>query len=111
MYCVNCGNELSGAFRYCPHCGTPVPGHAPAAEIARPVHRVTRSRTDRKVAGVCSGLARYLGVDVTLLRILVVVFTIWPIGCGLIFYVICWIIMPNEPLLLPSAENPELLKA
>ena len=110
MYCVNCGNELSGSFRYCPHCGTPVAGPAPT-DVVRPVHRATRSRTDRKIAGVCSGLARYLGVDVTLLRILVVVFTIWPVGLGLIFYVICWIIMPNEPLLLPGTENPQLLKA
>jgi phage shock protein PspC (stress-responsive transcriptional regulator) len=60
---------------------------------------------------VCAGLARYFGVDVTLLRILVVVLTIWPVGLGLIFYVICWIVMPNEPLLLTPADNTQLAKA
>lgn len=111
MYCVNCGNDLSASFRYCPRCGTPVPGQAPTTEVARPLYRATRSRTDRKVAGVCAGLARYFGVDVTLLRILVVVLTIWPVGLGLIFYVICWIVMPNEPLLLTPADNTQLAKA
>lgn len=108
MYCTNCGNEISAGFRYCPNCGTPVPGQTPPSEVGRAITRITRSRTDRKVAGVCAGFARYLGVDVTLLRVLTVVLTIWPLGLGLIFYVICWIILPNEPLLLPPAENAQL---
>ena len=111
MHCINCGSELSAGFRFCPQCGSPVPGQAPAAEVARPAGRVMRSRTDRKVAGVCAGLGRYFGVDVTLLRVLTVVLTVWPLGLGLIVYVICWIIMPNEPLLLPPADNTQLAKA
>lgn len=111
MYCTNCGNEVSPTFRYCPQCGKPVSGNAQPVELAGPVSRVTRSRTDRKIAGVCAGLGRYFGVDVTLLRVLMVVLTIWPLGLGLIIYVICWIIMPNEPILLPPAENAQLAKA
>jgi len=57
---------------------------------------------------VCAGLARYLGIDVTLVRILMVALALCPPSCGLIFYVICWIAMPNDVLLLPPpvATNP-----
>ena len=63
-----------------------------------------RLRDDRKVAGVCSGLARYLGVDATLIRILMVCLSIWPPFAGLIIYLVCWIVMPNERLALPPAH-------
>lgn len=111
MYCVNCGGDLPETFRYCPQCGAASATQQSRTEIALPATRATRSRTDRKVAGVCAGLARYFGVDVTLVRILMVVFTIWPVGLGLLFYVVCWIVMPNEPLLLPPAEKAELVKS
>ncbi len=106
MYCSSCGNEIAAAFRYCPHCGTATGAQvSPSSVVAERLPRAVRSRTDRKIAGVCAGLARYLGIDVTLLRILMVVFTIWPLGAGLLFYIVCWIVMPNEPLLLPSAQD------
>lgn len=65
-------------------------------------NRLSRPRDNRKIAGVCAGIARYFGVDVTLVRILTVVLAIWPIGVGLIFYIVCWIVMPNDPLMLPA---------
>ena len=55
------------------------------------------SRTNRKIAGVCGGFAEYLGLDATLVRILWVMLVIFG-GCGLIGYIIAWIIMPEEPL-------------
>jgi phage shock protein PspC (stress-responsive transcriptional regulator) len=63
-----------------------------------------RSRTNKKIAGVCAGLAEYLNIDVTLMRVLVVCAAIWG-GIGLIFYVVCWFVMPEEPLLLPPAQD------
>jgi phage shock protein C len=111
MYCTNCGTQLSETFRYCPQCGAAAGTQPSRADGLPPANRAVRSRTDRKVAGVCAGLARYFGVDVTLVRILMVVFTIWPVGLGLLFYVVCWIVMPNEPLMLPSADNTNLVKA
>ncbi len=60
--------------------------------------RLTRSVTDRHVAGVCGGLAEYLGVDSTIVRVLAVVLGIYPgaiIG-GAIAYVIGWMVIPES---------------
>jgi phage shock protein PspC (stress-responsive transcriptional regulator) len=54
---------------------------------------------------VCSGIARYIGIDVTLVRILFLVFAVWPPTAGLIVYLVCWIVMPQDPLLLPPPRN------
>ncbi len=52
------------------------------------------SATDKKLGGVCGGLAEYLNVDSTILRLLFVVFTLCG-GCGLLIYVIAWLIAPK----------------
>ena len=58
--------------------------------------KLYRSKTDRKVAGVCGGLAQYFNVDATLIRVLFVVLAILG-GSGLVLYLALWIIVPNEP--------------
>lgn len=59
---------------------------------------------EKKVAGVCAGIARYLGVDVTLIRVLVAILSVYPPGLGIIFYLVCWILMPrDEQRVLPAA--------
>ena len=59
--------------------------------------RLTKSATDRKLCGVCGGIAKHLDIDSTLLRILWLVLTIFSAGFpGLILYLICALIMPNE---------------
>jgi phage shock protein C len=55
-----------------------------------------RSRTDRKLAGVCGGLARYFNTDATLIRVLVVLLAVLG-GSGLVIYLAMWIIVPEEP--------------
>lgn len=106
MYCSNCGVELSSGWKYCPQCGaaTGEGGDNPPRN-GRAGRSLVRPREDRQIAGVCAGLARYLGIDVTLVRVLVVCLSIWPPLVGLIFYVICWIVVPNEPLLLMPPAN------
>ena len=47
------------------------------------------------VAGVCTGLAAYFGVDVNLVRLAFGVFTIF-YGLGILVYVIAWAILPDE---------------
>ena len=47
-----------------------------------PIRRLTRSRTDRKIGGVCTGLADYFEVDVVLVRAAWVVFSIFPGAIG-----------------------------
>ncbi|OFW77596.1 MAG: hypothetical protein A2Z48_09060 [Actinobacteria bacterium RBG_19FT_COMBO_70_19] len=54
-----------------------------------------RSRDDRVIGGVCSGLGRYLGVDPVLLRIAFVVLAIAG-GGGVILYIVGWILIPEE---------------
>ena len=58
--------------------------------------KLYRSRTDRKLAGVCGGLAQYFNLDATLLRVLFVVLAVLG-GSGLVLYLAMWIIVPNEP--------------
>ena len=65
--------------------------------------KLYRSNKDRKLAGVCGGLAEYFKIDATLVRLLFVVGTILG-GPGLVVYIICLIFMPLEPeqALVPS---------
>ncbi|MCQ2272348.1 MAG: PspC domain-containing protein [Bacteroidales bacterium] len=56
--------------------------------------RLTRSRTDRKIAGVCGGLAQYLNIDPTLVRIIFLILLLI-IGGGLLIYLIIWICAPE----------------
>ena len=58
--------------------------------------RLYRSRKDRSVAGVCGGVADYLGVDPTLVRILWVIFALAG-GPGVILYIIMAAVVPEEP--------------
>ena len=61
--------------------------------------RLYRSHNDRVVAGVAGGMAEYLGIDPTLVRILWVLAFI-PGGVpGLLLYALCWLIIPADPRL------------
>jgi phage shock protein C len=60
------------------------------------VRKLYRSRSDRKVAGVCGGMASYFNVDPTLVRILMVATTILGAGAGALIYLAAWIIVPEE---------------
>lgn len=57
--------------------------------------KLYRSKTDKKVAGVCGGLAEYIGVDSTLIR-LALVFTMLFAGCGLVAYIVAALVIPEE---------------
>jgi phage shock protein C len=60
-----------------------------------PNRKLYRSRTDRKLAGVCGGLAQYLGVDATAIRVIFVVLAVLG-GSGLIIYLAMWILVPPD---------------
>lgn len=57
--------------------------------------RLTRSVVDKKIAGVCAGLARYLGVDVTVLRIIFLISLFFG-SLGFWAYLIAWLVTPEE---------------
>ncbi len=70
----------------------PEPATAPV--LAPP--RLTRSRTDRMVGGVCGGAGRHLDVDPTLLRLGLVLLTVFGAGVGAVLYLAAWILVPQE---------------
>ena len=55
-----------------------------------------RSRNDRMVAGVCAGAAKMFGMDVGLVRILLVAATLFGFGSGALIYLVCWLIVPED---------------
>lgn len=57
--------------------------------------QLRRSRTDRKISGVCGGLAQFLGIDSTAVRVAMALL-IFPGGMSLIVYVVMWLIIPDE---------------
>jgi phage shock protein C len=61
-----------------------------------PTRKLYRSKTNRKLAGVCGGLAQYFNIDATLIRVLFVLLAVLG-GSGLVLYVAMWIIVPKEP--------------
>lgn len=64
---------------------------------ASPARRLTRSATDKKIAGVCGGLAEYFGVDATPVRLLWVILSILcgAVVGGVIAYLVAWLIIPR----------------
>jgi phage shock protein C len=67
----------------------------PAPRPQQP-QRLVRRSDDRMVAGVCSGVADYLGVDVTLVRLVTVVGAILGFGSLILAYVVAWALLPEE---------------
>lgn len=57
--------------------------------------RLYRKREGQIVAGVCAGLADYLGIDVTIVRLVFAALTIFG-GAGVLLYVIAWAVVPEE---------------
>jgi phage shock protein C len=98
MYCNACGQSIAEDGRFCSHCGNVV-GIPPTPK------KLMRSRADRKIGGVCSGLAQYLDLDISLVRVLWFFITLaCGIFPGIVAYVLGWIIIPEEPLLLASGD-------
>ena len=85
-----------------PTYNAPPPSYPTSAQS-----RLLRRSTDDKVlGGVCGGIARYLGVDAVLIRLLAVVLAIVGGGTGLIAYLIAWIVIPkDQPVAAPPATS------
>ncbi len=61
----------------------------------REIKKLYRSKKDRKIAGVCGGVAEYLNVDSTIVRLIwALSILLW--GAGLIAYIIAWIVIPEK---------------
>ncbi len=92
MFCPSCGREQTGSVHFCCQCGAALSG------ASRRTRKLMLSAEDKKIAGVCGGLAEYLEVDSTLVRVGWVLLAL--AGFGLIGYPLAW-------LIIPSAQNEE----
>lgn len=74
------------------------PTQNPMPDYSQPptAKRLVRRRDDKMVAGVCSGVADYLGVDVTLVRVLTVLGAVFGFGSLIVAYVVMWAVVPEE---------------
>lgn len=93
MFCTKCGIELRDQDRFCAQCGAATPGHAAKSAASR--RRLLRSMHDKKIAGVCSGFAHYLDLDVVLVRIAWLTVALVT-GVGFVAYLVAWIAMPKD---------------
>jgi len=50
----------------------------------------------RVIAGVCGGIGEYSGIDPTVIRLLLVLFTFFSFGAGVLAYVIAWVLIPEK---------------
>ncbi|MBQ6023092.1 MAG: PspC domain-containing protein [Clostridia bacterium] len=67
--------------------------------------KLYRSVTDRKIAGVCGGIAEYLNVDVTIVRLVAVLLALFASG-GVWLYIICIFVIPEPPAAEGTGGNP-----
>jgi len=108
MFCTKCGTALDESARYCAQCGKPtgLGGEAPPANEWAVPKRMSRPMHEKKIGGVCAGLAHYMDLDVTALRIICTVLIILTgIVPGVIIYVIAWMVMPKD-YGAPAAPTP-----
>src|SRR5260370_13129908 len=98
MTCVNCQKDIAVGSRFCYNCGakqpeTPPPGVSPQTGGKR---KLVRSSTDKKIAGVCAGLADYFDLDPTIVRVIWFL-AVFFAGTGFLAYIILWIVLPLAP--------------
>lgn len=91
MYCTKCGVQLRDDDNYCSKCGhrtalAPAPGYP---------RELTLDKRHKKIAGVCAGFARYMNVDVTLVRVLWLGIALGT-GVGFLVYLVAWIVIPAD---------------
>jgi phage shock protein C len=66
---------------------------------------LVRTRDGRIIAGVCSGLSEYFGLDANLIRLVVAVLTVFTGGFGALAYLAAWVVIPEEGEKTSIAEN------
>lgn len=108
--CPYCAEQIQEDAIKCRHCDTWLavpPGEKvsgppldevsvrDAADSTRP-RRLTRSTTDRMLAGVCGGMGKYLKIDPTIIRIVWVLVTFLGVGSPILLYIIMAFMVPLD---------------
>lgn len=93
MICTNCQREIADNSNFCNGCG------ARQHVATRAYKRLLRSSVDRKIAGVCGGIAEYLEIDAAVVRLVWLVLAIVPVPLvpATLAYFIAWLVMPQAP--------------
>lgn len=100
MFCIHCGGETADSSSFCSSCG--------GRQRSRISHKqLTLSATDKKLVGVCGGVAEYLDVDPTIVRLIWVALSVVPGGFvgGALAYFLAWIIIPKAPAFASTAPG------
>ncbi len=108
MICVNCQRHIADGSNFCYNCGAKQPVSAAAGANAAQSggrKRLVRSSTDKKIGGVCGGLADYFDLDPTIIRIVWLLAILFA-GTGLIAYAVLWIALPLGPTGVVSTSAP-----
>src|SRR5450432_2783674 len=100
MNCSTCQRDITEHSNFCYYCGARQQMPQGGAPIVQ--KRLMRSATDTKIAGVCGGLAEYMDVDSTVVRLVWVLVTFFTgIVFGTIGYFVAWLVIPLAPVLVP----------
>jgi phage shock protein C len=99
MQCQNCHKDIAEGTRFCSSCGAQQAGVAgtPGTACVPPVKRLMRSSRDKKIGGVCAGLAEYFDLDSTIVRVVWLLAILFA-GTGFFVYLVLWIVLPQAPL-------------
>jgi phage shock protein C len=116
LNCPGCQKEIAEYSNFCYFCGARQhPGAAPAGN-PMPQKRLMRSR-DAKLGGVCGGIAEYMDVDPTVVRLVWVLVTFFTgLVPGLVAYLVTWLVLPAPPkleveVIHPAAASPNYPQA
>lgn len=96
MLCPNCQKDIAAGSKFCYSCGAKQPetGSAAPPPMYSGRKRLVRSTNDRKIAGVCGGLADYFDLDPIIIRVVWVLLFLCG-GTGLLAYIVLWIVLPE----------------
>ena len=102
MICTSCQREVADYSNFCNFCGARQ--HNPS----RSYKRHLRSSVDRKIAGVCGGIAEYLEIDSTVVRLVWLILVLIPVPLvpAIAAYLIAWIVMPEAPATASAVAPP-----
>jgi phage shock protein C len=107
MICGNCQRDIADYSNFCYFCGARQ--HYSPSGSPRAYKRLMRSSTDSRIAGVCGGIAEYLDVDSTLVRVIWALAILLPVPVvpAIMGYLLAWLIIPKAPLFLPASSTPQ----
>ena len=110
MKCPQCGTENVDHASFCGKCGRDLRGEVSPQQPAQQQvvyqqapKKLIRCSNDQMVGGVCSGLAQYANMDVSLVRLLTVLSFLITGSATFWAYIIMWIVVPEEPCAPPPS--------